>query len=100
LDDASEKSVSMENKLLPVRTLLGELYLATGMNMEALAAFDASLKVQPNRFRSLLGAAQAARGMNAREVAKRYYRALVGLSVTGDGERPELAEAKTYLAAN
>ena len=100
LDDASEKSVSMENRLLPVRTLLGELYLAAGMNVEALAAFEVSLKAQPNRFRSLLGAARAAHGMNANEVTKRYYRALVGLSVAGDGERPELAEAKTYLAAN
>lgn len=100
LDDASEKSVSMENRLLPVRTLLGELYLAADMNTEALAAFEVSLKAQPNRFRSLLGAARAARGMNANEVTKRYYRALVGLSVAGDGERSELAEAKTYLAAD
>jgi cytochrome c-type biogenesis protein CcmH/NrfG len=80
--------------------LLGELYLAAGMNVEALGAFEASLKVVPNRARSLLGAAQAARGAGSEEVAKQYYRALVGLLVNGDGERPELAEAKSYLAAN
>jgi tetratricopeptide (TPR) repeat protein len=100
LDDASEKHVAMENKLLPIRALLGELYLAVGMNVEALGAFEASLKVVPNRARSLLGAAQAARGAGSEEVAKQYYRALVGLLVNGDGDRPELAEAKSYLAAN
>jgi hypothetical protein len=98
LDDASEKNVAMENKLLPVRALLGEQYLAAGMNAEALAAFEASAKVQPNRFRTLLGAAQAARGLNNSDTAKQYYRALVGLAVHADTERPELVEAKTYLA--
>ena len=34
------------------------------------------------------------------EAAKRYYRALAGLAINGDGQRPELAEAKTYLAQN
>jgi tetratricopeptide (TPR) repeat protein len=98
LDDASEKSVSMENKLLPVRALLGELFLAAGMNAEALAAFESSAKVQPNRFRTLLGAAQAARGLGNTDTAKQYYRALVGLAVNADTERPELVEAKTYIA--
>jgi hypothetical protein len=99
LDDASEKSVSMENKLLPVRALLGELLLAAGMNAEALAAFEASAKAQPGRFRTLLGAAQAARGLNDADTAKQYYRALVGLAIHADTERPELVEAKTFLAA-
>jgi tetratricopeptide (TPR) repeat protein len=99
LDDASEKNVSMENKLLPARALLGELFLAAGMNAEALDAFETSAKVQPNRFRSLLGAAQAARGLNNAETARQYYRALTGLAVHADTERPELVEAKTYLAS-
>jgi hypothetical protein len=36
LDDASEKTVAMENKLVPIRELLGELYLLAGMDKEAL----------------------------------------------------------------
>jgi tetratricopeptide (TPR) repeat protein len=99
LDDASEKSVSMENKLLPVRALLGELLLTAGMNAEAFAAFETSAKAQPNRLRTLLGAAQAARGLNNTDTAKQYYRALLGLAVHADTERPELVEAKTYLAS-
>jgi hypothetical protein len=100
LDDASEKNVAMENKVVPIRALLGELYLAAGMNREALAEFEASQKIVPNRFRTIAGAAAAARATGSVEAAKRYYRALSGLAVGGDGQRPELAEAKTYLAQN
>jgi hypothetical protein len=100
LDDASEKTVSMENKLIPIRALLGELYLAAGMNKEALAEFAASDKVMPNRFRTLAGAAKAARESGSVDAAKRYYQALTVLVAGGDGDRPEISEAKTYLAQN
>ena len=55
LDDTSEKNVAMENKLVPIRALLGELYLTAGMNKEALVEFEASDKVMPNRFRIIAG---------------------------------------------
>src|ERR1700737_1549639 len=100
LDDASEKTVSMENKLVPIRALLGELYLAAGMNKEALAEFETADKVMPNRFRMIAGAAAAARASGSVEAAKRYYRALTVLVAGGEGDRPEVAEARTYLAQN
>jgi hypothetical protein len=34
------------------------------------------------------------------EVAKRYYRALAGLAVNGDGARPEIVAAESYLSQN
>jgi hypothetical protein len=100
LDDASEKNVAMENKLEPIRALLGELYLAGRMYNEALPEFEASLKTSPNRFRTIAGAAAAARGNGSAEAAKRYYRALTGLAVDADGTRPEIAEANSYLSQN
>src|SRR5260370_4786739 len=100
LDDASGKNVAMENKVVPIRALLGELYLAAGMSKEALAEFEASQKVVPNRFRTLAGAAKAARDSGSVETAKRYYRMLTVLAVGGDGGRPEVAEAGTFLAQN
>jgi len=100
LDDASEKNVAMENKLVPIRALTGELYLAVGMNKEALAEFEASDKVMPNRFRIIAGAAAAARASRSVEAAKRYYRALTALTIAGDGDRPEIAQAQKYLAQN
>ena len=100
LDDASEKNVAMENKLVPIRELLGELYLAAGMNKEALVEFEASDKVMPNRFQTLAGAARAARESGSVDATKRYYRALTALAAGGDGDRPEVSEARTYLAHN
>jgi hypothetical protein len=100
LDDASEKNVAMENKLVPIRALLGELYLTAGMNKAALVEFEASDKVMPNRFRIIAGAAAAARESGSAEAAKRYYRALTALTIGGDGDRPEIAEAQKYLAQN
>jgi tetratricopeptide (TPR) repeat protein len=100
LDDASEKNVAMENKLVPIRALLGELYLAAGKGKEALVEFEAADKVMPNRFRIVAGAARAARESDSVEAAKRYYQALTALVAGGGGERPEIAEASRYLAEN
>jgi tetratricopeptide (TPR) repeat protein len=100
LDDASEKNVAMENKLLPIRVLLGELYMQAGMPREALIEFEASDRVMPNRFRTIAGAAAAARAIGSADAAKRYYRALTVLVVGGDGDRPEISEARTFLAQN
>jgi hypothetical protein len=100
LDDASEKNVAMENKLVPIRALLGELYLVAGMNREALLEFESSLKSMPNRYRMIAGAAAAARAAGMVELAKRYYRALTILAVAGEAQRPELAEAQSFLSQN
>src|SRR6516162_5698027 len=99
LDDASEKNVAMENKLVPIRALLGELYLAAGKGKEALVEFDAADKVMPNRFRIVAGAAKAASESGSVGVAKRYYRALTELAAAA-ADRPEISEARTYLAQN
>jgi Tfp pilus assembly protein PilF len=90
----------MENKLIPIRALLGELYLAAGMNKEALAEFEASHEVVPNRLRTIAGAAAAARATGSVDAAKRHYQVLTTLAVGGDGNRLEIAEARTYLAQN
>ena len=100
LDDASEKNVSMENKLVPIRVFLGELYLAAGKGKEALVEFEAADKVMPNRFRIVAGAARAARESGSVEAAKHYFQMLTVLAAAGDGDRPEISEARTYLAQN
>ena len=51
----------------------------------------------PNCFRTVAG---AARESGSVEAAKRYYQALMALVAGGDGDRPEIADAKTYLAQN
>jgi cytochrome c-type biogenesis protein CcmH/NrfG len=86
--------------VVPIRALLGELYLAAGMGKEAQIEFEASQKTVPNRFRTLAGAARAARESGSVEVAKRYFQALTVLVAGGDGDRPEISEARSYLAQN
>jgi len=98
LEDASEKHVAMENRLWPMRELLGELLLALNRPAEALQAFELSFKVAPNRFRGFYGAAKAAERMGDRAQARRYFEKLVALSSVADSDRPELTEAKAFLA--
>ena len=51
LEDTSEKHIAMENRLVPMRELLGELLLEVHEPAAALMEFEASLQ-RPNRFRS------------------------------------------------
>ena len=94
----AEKHVAMENRLWPMRELLGELLLALNQPAQALQAFELSLKVAPSRFRGLYGAARAAERLGDRAEARRYFERLVTLSSHADSDRPELTEAKAFLA--
>jgi tetratricopeptide (TPR) repeat protein len=98
LEDKSGKHVAMENRLSPMRELLGELLLAADEPRQAVVEFEASLRNNPNRYRSFAGAAEAAQGGD-REQAKTYYEKLIALASNADTERPDLARAKQFLAA-
>jgi len=98
LEDASEKHVAMENRLWPMRELLGEMLLQLNEPGPALKEFEASFKAAPNRFRGYYGAAKAAERLGDHKKARSYHEKLVALCKQGDGERPELAEAKAFLA--
>jgi len=97
LEDASEKNISMENRLFPMRELLGDLLLETGQPGEALVAYEKALTRTPARFRAYYGAAKAAGQMGDATKAKNYYRKLVAMCVGADTERPELKEARIAL---
>lgn len=98
-EDLSEKSSVSPGRLIPARELLGDMLLEDGRPAEALAAYEASLKRDPRRFRSYFGAGQAAAaGANA-EKARHYYALLVDMA-GGSDPRPELATARDYLAVH
>jgi hypothetical protein len=97
-EDASEKHVAMENRLWPMRELLGDLLLAGGEPAPALKEYEASLQSSRNRYRGFYGAAKAAQLAGDREKAQTYYQKLVALCTHADTERPELLEARKYLA--
>jgi tetratricopeptide (TPR) repeat protein len=98
LEDGSPKHVAMENRLWPMRELLGELLLAMNKPTEALREFEASLQAATNRYRGFYGAAQAAERSGDRPKARAFFERLVALCSHADTERPELVEARTYLA--
>jgi len=100
LEDRSGKHVAMENRLSPMRELLGELLLESNEPAQALKEFETSLRNNPNRYRSFAGAAKAAEQAGVRAQAKSYYEKLVALAAQADDGRPGLVEAKQYLAAN
>ena len=97
-EDRTEKHVAMENRLLPMRELLGELLLEAGHPAEAQREFEQSLKAVPNRFRSLAGAARAAALAGNSGQARRHYRQLLVLTGHADSERAPMTAARDFLA--
>jgi predicted Zn-dependent protease len=98
LEDQSGKHVAMENRLSPIREMLGELLLEANEPAQALKEFETSLRNNPNRFRSFAGAAKAAERVGNRAQARSYYEKLVALAANGG--RPDLIAAKRFLAGN
>jgi len=98
LEDKSEKREGPPARLVPARELFGEMLLEMKRPAEALKEFEASDKHDPNRFRGLYGAAQAAAESGDNAKTKRYFTRLVEMAGKGDS-RPELEQAKKYLAS-
>jgi tetratricopeptide (TPR) repeat protein len=97
LDDATDKSNVTPGDILPPRELLGDLLLEQGKPAAALAEYKRSLAAAPNRFRSLIGEARAAKQAGDAAAAHEAYRKLLAQCPSAAPERPELAEAKAYL---
>jgi tetratricopeptide (TPR) repeat protein len=101
LEDGTEKSAVTPGPLAPARELFGEMLLATNQPAAALVQFEATLKKEPGRFRTLYGAGHAAELSGNGEASKRYFREL--LKVCEHGDRPgrtEFREAEKALALN
>src|SRR3954452_17609822 len=97
LDAGMDKHPATPAPVLPARELLADLLLET-KDPAALRAYEDSLKSEPNRFRSILGKARAAKAAGDMETSREAYKKLITLSALADGERPELAEAKSFLS--
>ena len=95
-EDATDKAAVTPGPLAPARELLGEMLLEAGRGREALAAFEATLKKEPNRFRGAYGAARAAEAAGDRGKAKTYYNQLLQIAREADTARPELVTARNY----
>jgi hypothetical protein len=99
MEDGTEKSVVTPGPLSPARELLGEMYLEINKPAKALAEFEATLKKEPRRFRSLYGAAHAAQLSGHDDLSQEYFGELLTVCAHSDTPgRPEIKEAREALA--
>jgi tetratricopeptide repeat protein len=82
---------------IPAREMLADMLLELKRPAEAIAEYKTDLENSPNRFDALLGAARSAQASGDTGGAQSFYAKLAQVCGAG-ADRPELAEAKTYLA--
>jgi tetratricopeptide (TPR) repeat protein len=99
-EDKTEKHPVTPGVPKPARELYGVMLLDRGMAREALVAFEATIKKEPNRFNAFVGAGKAAERLGDTTKAKDYYQKLTTLASNADTNRPDLVAAREYLARN
>ena len=85
---------------IPAREMLADMLLELKRPADALAAYEASLKLSPNRFDSLYGAMRAAVSINTPEMhaaAESYLSQFMTCCGIG-GDRPEIKEAGKFVS--
>ena len=78
--------------------MLAEMLALNKHPEQALVEYETVLKVAPNRFNALYGAASAAEAAGNATAAARYFQKLI--EVAGMGERPELQTARKKVVAS
>jgi len=84
---------------IPAREMLADMLLTLNQPDQAVVEYERSMKIDPNRFNGLAGAARAAEQAHQTAKANSYYAQL--LKNCDDGkhsERPELRSAKMLVA--
>jgi tetratricopeptide (TPR) repeat protein len=97
LEQSMDKHPATPGSVLPAGELRGDLLLERNDAAGALTEYQAVLRADPNRFRSVLGTARAARFAGDSVKAKEAYQQLVTLCAQADTERPELVEARRFV---
>jgi tetratricopeptide (TPR) repeat protein len=83
---------------IPAREMLADLLLEAKRPQQALAEYQTDLKINPNRFNGLYGAARAAEEAGKQSDANEYYALLLKTCEGGNSTRPELSRARELLA--
>ncbi len=97
LEESMDKAAVTPGAVTPAREMLAELLLLHHRPQEAFVEYESVLKLAPNRFDALYGAARAAEAAGDASAAANYFRKLTQVAV-GD-ERPELKTAREKLVA-
>ena len=83
---------------IPAHEMMADMLLDMNHPEAALQEYEAELKVSPNRFNSVYGAAHAAEMAKLTGKAADYYRQLVATCAGGDSTRSELTHAREFLS--
>jgi hypothetical protein len=96
-EDKAEKHPVTPGVPKPARELYGVMLLESGNAKEALTAFEATLKKEPNRLGAYAGAAMAAEKSGDATKAREYYGKVVAIADGADKTRTEVADARAFL---
>jgi tetratricopeptide (TPR) repeat protein len=97
-EDSTAWDPVMPGHVISARQLLGEMLLDANDPLQAMQEFEVALKVEPNRFWTLFGAARAADLAGDSAKAEAFYTRLVTQTAHADPERSALKVAKAFLA--
>jgi tetratricopeptide (TPR) repeat protein len=100
LESETSKAAVTPGEIIPAEELLADLYMLSGKPKEALKSYELNLKGRPFRFNGIYGAAKAAQKLDNNELAAYYFEKLIKVSKDINSSRPELSEAKDFLANN
>ncbi len=93
-----EDSVGDEPEGLPAREMIADMLLEAKHPQQALAEYQTDLKLNPNRFNALYGAARAAEAAGKQKDATEYYALLLKVCDGSNSTRPELSRARELVA--
>jgi hypothetical protein len=82
----------------PAREMIADILLEAQRPQQALAEYQIDLKLHPNRFDALYGAARAAEAAGKQADATEYYALLLKVCDGSNSTRPELSRARQLVA--
>ncbi|MFZ0815869.1 MAG: hypothetical protein WAM78_10135 [Candidatus Sulfotelmatobacter sp.] len=83
---------------IPAREMLADMLLEAKRPQQSLTEYQTDLKLNPNRFNGLYGAARAAEAAGKQTDANEYYALLLKVCDGSNSTRPELSRARELLA--
>jgi tetratricopeptide (TPR) repeat protein len=93
-----EDSLGEEPEGIPAREMIADMLLEAKRPQQALAEYQTDLKLNPNRFDGLYGAARAAEAAGKQTDAAEYYALLLKICDGSNSSRPELDQARKLVA--
>ncbi|MGH7335248.1 MAG: tetratricopeptide repeat protein [Candidatus Rokuibacteriota bacterium] len=96
-EDATEKHAVTPGPILPAREVLAAVLLKQGKAADALREFEMVLVKEPNRYRALAGALQAAERAGDTKKTTLFASRIVDQTSAADSPRPEITQARRMV---